>query len=66
MDCNGDCVLDCVLAILFAYYAWGLSYPKQYQIFGFLQCYLLDNKEDEFFKSTKYITFDKKYSELDQ
>jgi len=49
--------------LLFCYYVWDLSYPKQYQLLGFLQTYVLEDKENKFDMSGNYLKFTQKYEE---
>ena len=39
--------------LLFCFYVWDLSYPKQYQLLGFLQTYVLEDKENKFWYEWK-------------
>ncbi len=44
---------------MFTYYVWDLSYPKQYQILGFIQEWVFTDKENKFLKYTVFRqTFD--------
>ncbi|XP_062578362.1 uncharacterized protein LOC134240278 isoform X3 [Saccostrea cucullata] len=49
--------------LLFCYYSWDLSYPKYFQILGFIQFYVLDDKENKFAKSFNYLKFTKEFDE---
>ena len=49
--------------LLFCYYVWDLSYPKQYQLLGFLQTYVLEDNQNKFDKSGNYLKFVQKYEE---
>ncbi|XP_061185210.1 uncharacterized protein LOC133193269 [Saccostrea echinata] len=49
--------------LLFCYYAWDLSYPKYFQILGFVQFYILGDKENKFAKSFNYLKFTKEFDD---
>lgn len=46
--------------LIFPYYALDLTYPKQYQLVGFLQHYVLQDRKNYFFMSTSYLKFSRK------
>ena len=50
--------------LLFAYYVWDLAYPKYYQLLGFLQVYILGDKENKFSMSQNYLKFTKMFDDL--
>nr|XP_022308457.1 uncharacterized protein LOC111114453 [Crassostrea virginica] len=50
--------------LLFAYYVWDLAYPKYYQLLGFLQVYILGDKENKFAISQNYLKFTKMFDDL--
>ena len=50
----GNDAKDALTKLLFCYYVWDLSYPKQYQLLGFLQTYVLEEKENKFDKYEQY------------
>ena len=54
---------DALTKLLFCYYVWNLSYPKQCQFLGFLQTYVLEDKENKFDMSGSYLRFTQKYEE---
>lgn len=56
----GSSVKMALTNLLFCYYVWDLSYPKQYQLIGFLQHYR-DNKFD---MSSNYLKFTKKFDDV--
>ena len=41
--------------ILFVYYVFDLTYPKHYQLLGFIQQFVLEDNENKFFTSSAYI-----------
>ena len=56
-----DDLLAMILLLVFTYYVWDLSYPKQYQILGFIQEYVFKDSENKFLKSTNFKNLEKKY-----
>lgn len=52
-----DNLTDALLDLLFCYYAWDLSYPKTYQLLGFIQQFVLEDNKNKFFASSSYIKF---------
>ena len=59
----GNDAKDALTKLLFCYYVWNLSYPKQYQLLGLLQTYVLEDKENKFDMSGNYLKFTQKYEE---
>ncbi|XP_062579740.1 uncharacterized protein LOC134241733 [Saccostrea cucullata] len=59
MDVGHD-VKEALNILIFTYYALDLTYPKQYQLLGFLQHYLLHDRKNYFFMSTNYLKFSRK------
>ena len=59
IECPATSVFEVLYILMAAYYAWDLSYPKQYQLLGFLQCHILRDRKSDFFKSTAYVKFEK-------
>ena len=51
----GNDANNALTKLLFCYYVWDLSYPKQYQFLGFLQTYVLEDKENKFVKWVETI-----------
>lgn len=45
-------VQDMLLHLVYSYYAWGLTYPKQFQLLPFLQEHILQDSEALLYKST--------------
>lgn len=52
LECCTSSLVGMVLELLYAYYAWGLIYPKQYQLLGCIQQFVLKDAENTFHKST--------------
>ena len=52
-------VLGMILQLLYAYYAWDLTYPKQYQLLGFVQQYAIQDSAKTFHKSTNFKNLEK-------
>ena len=52
------------ILILFANYVWDFAYPKNYPLLGFLQVYILADKEKIFATSQKYLKFTKMFDDL--
>jgi hypothetical protein len=52
----GNDAKDALTKLLFCYYVWDLSYPKQYQLLGFLQTNVFEDKENKFNKGNNKIT----------
>jgi hypothetical protein len=57
----GNDAKDALTKLLFCYYVWDLSYPKQYQFLCFLQTYVLEDKENKFDMSGNYLKFNNDY-----
>jgi len=53
----GVCQLLCIL--LSCYYAWDLTYPRQYQLLAFLHEHLLKDKKETLYKSLALMKFEK-------
>lgn len=49
--------------LLFTYYTLDLTYPKQYQLLGFLQHYILNDRSNDFFMCSNYLKFTKTLDE---
>ena len=64
INANSSHLRDGILKLLYAYYAWDLSYPKFYQLLGFFQHYVLGDKENQFFASSNYLKFAKKFDSM--
>ncbi|XP_071132931.1 uncharacterized protein [Mytilus edulis] len=60
----GDNVLTSLNCLLYCYYVWDLSYPKQYQLLGFIQHVILNDKANKFYMSSNYLRFTKKIDEI--
>lgn len=56
----GHNLKEAVLRLLFCYYVWDLSYPKQYQLLGLVQHYILKDRKNKFHMSANYLKFCKK------
>ena len=54
-------ILGMILQLVYSYYVWDLSYPKQYQMLGFIQEKVFKDEESKFFKSTNFKNIEKKY-----
>ena len=54
---------EAVTRLLFCYYVWDLSYSKQYQLLGFIQQYILEDRRNRFHMSGNYLKFVKKYED---
>ena len=50
-----------LLDLLAAYYSWGLSFPKQYQILGFMQQHYIGDLKAKCHKGTAYVRLEKRY-----
>jgi hypothetical protein len=53
----GDAIRDQTLMLVFCYYAWGLTYPKQFQLLPFIQEHVVQDSDLSLFKSTAYSKF---------
>lgn len=60
IDTNVGTLRDGLLRLMYSYYAWDLSYPKNYQLLGFLQHYILKDSDNKFFMSQNYMKFCKR------
>ena len=56
--------MDNVFQLLMAYYAWDLSYPKQFQLLGFMQQFVLNDTATAFFKGSNYIKMEKQMNAM--
>lgn len=60
VNCGNVTAFDIILNLIAAYYAWDLTYPKNYQVVSFFQTHLLaDQKESIGFKSSALIKLEK-------
>uniref|UniRef100_A0A8W8MIG8 Uncharacterized protein n=1 Tax=Magallana gigas TaxID=29159 RepID=A0A8W8MIG8_MAGGI len=50
--------------LIFLYYVLDLTYPTQYQLVGFLQHDVLQDRKNYFFMSTSYLKFSRKVDEM--
>ncbi|XP_038066047.1 uncharacterized protein LOC119736107 isoform X1 [Patiria miniata] len=57
-------VMEMVLFLSQAYYAWDLQYPIQYQVLGFLQLFLLKDRLSPFERSCSFFKFEKRLRSL--
>lgn len=57
-------VMEIVTDLIYCYYAWGLTYPKDFQLLPFVQEHVLQDKE-QVFKSAAYIKFNMKFRDQD-
>jgi hypothetical protein len=55
VDAKTASLREGVLRLIYAYYAWDLSYPKHFQLLGVLQNYILQDRETQFFMSQNYL-----------
>lgn len=55
---------DALVHLLYAYYAWDLSYPKNYLLLGFLQVYVLGDKKNKFAVNQNYLKFTKAFDDM--
>ena len=58
---SAEGIVGMALQLLYSYYIWDLSYPKQCQILGFLQEVVLKDTDSKFFKCTRFKQFEKLY-----
>ncbi|XP_062615241.1 uncharacterized protein LOC134276974 [Saccostrea cucullata] len=56
-------IKDAFTYLLYTYYVWDLAYPKNYQILGFLQVYILKDRENKFAMSQNYLKFTKLFDD---
>lgn len=59
ISCTGKDVCSHLVDLIAAYYAWDVSYPKQYQLLGLLQTELLMDEKSSFTPSTSLTKFRK-------
>ena len=59
LACTGKDVCSHLVDLMAAYYAWDVSYPKQYQLLGLLQTELLNDENSSYSPSTSLIKFRK-------
>ena len=57
-------VCDMLVDLLACYFAWYLSYPKQYQVLTFLHVYLLGDRKEQLFKSVALLKFEKQFQQI--
>lgn len=55
---------DALTHLLYAYYAWDLSYPKNYLLLGFLQVYVLGDRKNKFAINQNYLKFTKAFDDM--
>lgn len=55
---------DALTHLLYAYYAWHLSYPKNYLLLGFLQVYVLGDRKNKFAINQNYLKFTKAFDDM--
>lgn len=60
LQVGSSTIQDMVLGLLHCYYAWGLTYPKDFQVLPFVQEHVLNDCE-QMFKSAAYIKFNMKF-----
>ena len=58
---SGLCTM--LYGIIACYYAWDLSYPKQYQVLAFIQENMFDRRE-KLFKGISLMKFEKQFKQL--
>lgn len=56
-------VCEILADFLACYFAWDLSYPKQYQILTFLHLHLLEDTKEHLFRSVALIKFEKLFQQ---
>ncbi|KAK3097051.1 hypothetical protein FSP39_005919 [Pinctada imbricata] len=59
-------IKDALAHLVYSYYVWDLTYPKNYQLLGFLQVYLLGDEKNKFVMSQNYLKFTKLFGETDK
>ena len=52
-------MLDLLMILFARYYAWDLSYPKQYQLLGFPQVNLLQDTDNSIVRETNFVKLKK-------
>jgi hypothetical protein len=57
-------VMEIVTDLIYCYHAWGLTYPKDFQLLPFVQEHVLQDKE-QVFQSAAYIKFNMKFRDQD-
>lgn len=55
---------DALVHLFYAYYAWDLSYPKNYLLLGFLKVYVLGDKKNKFAVNQNYLKFTKAFDDM--
>lgn len=56
---------EALVMLLLSYYVWDLAYPKQYQLLGFIQVYIIGDKQNKFFMNPNYLKFVKIFDDLE-
>ena len=60
----GRTLTNALNSLIYLYYVWDLTYPKQYQMLGFLQHYIIEEKQNKFHMSGNYLSFTKKFEDI--
>ena len=58
-----DGIFGMIIDLIACYYAWDLTYPKKFQILDFLQEHVIGGRSSKFFKSCKFLQFEKRFLE---
>jgi len=59
VDCPTGTVFDYVLYLFAAYYAWGLNFPRAYQLLSFLQIHVLHDEVETAFRGAALVKLEK-------
>jgi len=59
VECPPGSVFDCMLYLFAAYYAWGLNFPRAYQLLSFLQIHVLHDEVETAFRGSALVKLEK-------
>jgi len=64
IDCGDNTVCELVISLIACYYAWGLMYPKHFQILAFMQSHFVQDQKNLVQHGARLIRFEKQYVEF--
>jgi len=59
VECPPASVFDYILYLFAAYYAWGLNFPRAYQLLSFLQIHVLHDEVETAFRGSALVKLEK-------
>ena len=64
IECGEDTVCGLVVSLIACYYAWGLMYPKHFQILAFMQAHFIRDQKNLVQHGARLTKFEKLYVEF--